>query len=139
MSDRTGRAALPDGRHQEVIEAPASKSIPLASRGIRSTTDVKRVAFALAEDILNGAVAPKLSSAAVGAMSLGLRAFRLEQRHAESLKPNGGGIDLLSSPVVGADPVADERAKLLSRLAELDAASGAVVKSDGAPNSAARG
>lgn len=126
-SKRTLPGAHGPGGGAEVTPAPAAKSVPIASRGIRTTTDVKRVAFALAEDVLNGAVAPKVSGAAVSAMSVGLRTFQLEMRHAENLTPNGGGIDLLESPKA-ADPVQERRQKLLKELAELDAASAKAVE-----------
>lgn len=109
----------------EIVAAPAPRSNPLASRGIRTTTDVKRVCFALAEDVLNGAVAPKVSSAAIGAIRAGMSTFQLEMRYAENQPCPTGGIDLIDSPVP--DQVTEKRQKLLAELAALDSASGEVV------------
>jgi hypothetical protein len=123
-----GSAGLP-GAGQEVIEAPPSRAKAVAPKGIRTTTDVKKVAFALAEDLLNGAIAPKVSGGIVSAMSVGLRTFQLEMRHAENLSPNGNGIDLIASPEAQ-DPVEERKRQLRKELAELEAASGKDVKID---------
>lgn len=109
---------------QEVAEAPPSRAKALARSGFRTTTDVKRGALAIAEDVLIGALPPKAATSAVSALSTALRTFDLEMRHCQNAPASGHGIDLLESPQPAPDPAAEERQRLLVRLAELDAASG---------------
>ena len=122
----------------EVAEAPPSRAAALARRGFRTTTDIKRGALAIAEDVLTGALPPKAATSAVSAFSTALRTFDLEMRHCQNAPASGHGIDLLESPQPAPDAAElarhQERQRLLARLAELDAASGKALAENPAPS-----
>lgn len=108
--------------HQEVLEAPESRSVPIARRGLRSTRDVKAFGLALAEDVVLGAIAPKVSGAAVSAVGMTLRTMSLELRQAETTKPSpDGGLSLLEGPKIAneEDPEIAALEKLLAALEKL--------------------
>lgn len=113
--DGNQRIARGGENHQEVLDAPPSRTYPIASRGLRSTKDVKQFLLAAAEDVILGSMAPRSVSTAVSAISATLRTVQLEMRHAENLQPvKSGGLDLLADP--HEKSIADNEKENLQRL-----------------------
>lgn len=122
-ADRVDAGGIGPAGRQEVVDPPPSRSVPIARRGLRTTRDVKTFAFAIAEDVIQGSLAPRLASSAVGAVSAGLRVMQLEMRHKENLQPaQDGSLSLTEGPK--ALPGVDEEIRFHEkRIAELKAAS----------------